>query len=218
MTDKLLSLADIARYPRPGMDAPISVGFTPDSQKVSYLSGEPGSLARELWIYDLANGERLQVTEMVSGVVGVTSTLSLNEELRRERSRQRESGVVSYQFAQAAAGEPLILLVPFNGQLFLAHSSESLTPLLGSEGAIDARLSQDGSHVAFVRSGEILVANTNGTGQPRALTSGAMDGVTNGLAEYIAQEEMDRPDGYWWSSCAAICSKLRFEIVAKGTG
>ena len=23
--------------------------------------------------------------------------------------------------------------------------------------------------------------------------------MTNGLAEYIAQEEMGRPEGYWWS-------------------
>lgn len=71
--------------------------------------------------------------------------------MRRERSRQRELGVVSYQFVQAAAGGPLILLVPFDGRLFLARGEESLNQLLDSEGAIDAQLSPDGSHIAFVR-------------------------------------------------------------------
>jgi dipeptidyl-peptidase-4 len=53
--------------------------------------------------------------------------------------------------------------------------------------------------VAFVRNGEIYVLSTEGAGQPRVLTSGAGDGVTNGLAEYIAQEEMGRHEGFWWS-------------------
>src|SRR5712692_5397296 len=135
MTDRQLSLEDVARYPRPGMDAPSCVEFTPDSQKVAYLLGVTGSLTQELWTYDLGNGERQQLTEMAGGAVSPTGTLSLEEELRRERSRQRELGVVSYQFARAAAGGPLILLVPSDGRLFLARSGEILNPLLGSEGA-----------------------------------------------------------------------------------
>src|SRR5258708_3205130 len=78
MTDKQLSLEDVAHYPRPGMDAPSRVDFTPDSQKVTYLLGAPGSLVQELWTYDLANGERRQLTEMASDEVGATGTLSLN--------------------------------------------------------------------------------------------------------------------------------------------
>jgi dipeptidyl-peptidase 4 len=178
-----------------------------------------------LWTYDLANGETQQLTKMVSGASDATETFSLDEELRRERIRQRGSGVVSYQFSQAAAGEPLSLLISFSGQLFLARGSETLTPLLDSAGATDARLSPDGSLVAFVRSSEILVVTTNGTGRPRALTSGAMDGVTNGLAEYIAQEEMERLDGYWWSPDSTHLAFVRadsrhipqYAIVHQGT-
>jgi dipeptidyl-peptidase 4 len=44
MTDRQLSLADVARYPRPGLDVPGGVTFTPDSRKVAYLLGNPGSL------------------------------------------------------------------------------------------------------------------------------------------------------------------------------
>ncbi len=199
MTDRQLTLEDVARYPRPGMDTPDRVKFTPDSQKVAYLLGTSGSLIQELWTYDVDSGERRQLTEMASDAVSLTGRFSLDEELRRERSRQRGLGITSYQFAQATEGGPLILLVPFDGRLFLARGAESLTPLLGSEGAIDPQLSPDGSHVAFVRNGEIYVLTTDGAGQPRALTSGAVDGVTNGLAEYIAQEEMNRHEGFWWS-------------------
>jgi dipeptidyl-peptidase 4 len=199
MTDKQLTLQDVARYPRPGMNAPVRVKFTPDNQKVAYLIGTDGSLAQELWTYDLDNGERRQLTELASGAMGYSSQFSLDEELRRERSRQRGLGVTGYQFVQATEGGALILLVPYDGRLFLARGAGSLTQLLGSEGAIDPQLSPDGSHVAFVRSGEIHVLSTDGTGQPRALTSGAVDGLTNGLAEYIAQEEMERHEGFWWS-------------------
>ncbi len=199
MTDRQLTLEDVARYPRPGMNAPNHIEFTPDSQKVAYLLGTSGSLIQELWTYDVDSGERRQLTEMASHAVSLTDQFSIDEELRRERSRQRGLGITGYQFVQATEGGPLILLVPFDRRLFLARGSESLTPLLGSEGAIDPQLSPDGSHVAFVHSGEIHVLTTGGAGQPRALTSGAVDGVTNGLAEYIAQEEMDRHEGFWWS-------------------
>jgi dipeptidyl-peptidase-4 len=199
MTDRQLSLADVARYPRPGMDAPGSVTFTPDSRKVAYLQGKPGSLIQELWTYDLESRTRHQVTHLTGRSASADASFSLDEELRRERSRTRESGVTGYQFARTANGAALMLLVPFDGRLYLARDGENLTPLPDSEGALDAQLSPNGSHLAFVRSGELYVVPTDGTGQPRALTEGAMEGVTNGLAEYIAQEEMDRGAGYWWS-------------------
>ena len=63
MTDRQLTLEDVARYPRPGMNAPNQVEFTPDNQKVAYLLATTGSLAQELWTYDLISGERRQLTQ-----------------------------------------------------------------------------------------------------------------------------------------------------------
>ena len=196
MSDRRLSLEDLARYPRPGMDAPTAVTFTPDQRKVAYLLAPEGSLAQELWAYDLESGERRQLTSLTEG--SAAGTLSLEEELRRERSRQRESGITSFQFVRGADGTS-ILLFPFAGRLYLARGEQEPTPLPNSEGALDARLSPDGSYVAFVRYGELHVTRIGGNNLARVLTSGAEDGVTNGLAEYVAQEEMGRHEGYWWS-------------------
>ncbi len=192
MTYKQLTLKDVARYPRPGMNAPDQVKFTPDSMKITYLQGKNDSLARELWTYDLASGERKQLTNMTGNTASQATQFSLEEELRRERSRERGLGVTSYQFAQPNDGGPLILLVPYDGRLYLARGDENLTPLLDTEGTIEPQLSPDGSHIAFVRNCELNVLTIGGTGQPRTLTSAAEDGLTNGLAEYIAQEEMGR--------------------------
>lgn len=224
MTNQQLSLADIAHYPRPGMNAPSAVTFTPDSRRVAYLWSAEGSLAQELWAYDLASGTQRPVTDLAGGSTSQGKQFSLEEELRRERTRQRKSGVTSYQFVQAKDG-PQTLLIPFDGQLYVAHGEHNLAPLAGSEGATDARLSPDGSSVAFVRAGELVVMPTNGTGQPRVLTSGAEDGVTNGLAEYIAQEEMGRQVGYWWSPDSTRVAFIRadsrhipiYAIVHQGT-
>ena len=155
MNDRQLTLEDVARYPRPGMNVPNQVEFTPDNQKVAFLLATAGSLAQELWTYDLISGERRQLTQLATDTVSHTGQFSLDEELRRERSRQRGLGVTSYQFAQTTENGPLILLIPFDGRLYLARNDEHLTPLSNTEGAIDPQLSPDGTHVAFVRDGEL---------------------------------------------------------------
>ena len=69
-------------------------------------------------------------------------------------------------------------------------------------------LSPDGRAVAFVRDDEVWVAPVDG-GAARQLTAGARAaGRTHGLAEFIAQEEMERRSGFWWSpdsQCIAFC-------------
>ena len=51
----------------------------------------------------------------------------------------------------------------------------------------------------------------NGDSEPRQLTHGARGtGKTHGLAEYIAQEEMHRMSGFWWSRDG---SKIAFAEV-----
>lgn len=190
-----LTISGVARFPRPGTNIPGRIAFTPDSQAITYLYSAEGSLVRSLWRYDLATGERT----VIAGPPPESQDegqLSREEELRRERARLRELGVTGYQFARDAS--PSVLLVPSRGRLQVSAGGAPLQLIDGIEGAIDPQLSRDGTKVAYVRDGELFVADVPG-GSPRQLTPGAEDALTNGLADFIHQEELDQPHGFWWS-------------------
>src|SRR5262249_11599248 len=73
-----------------------------------------------------------------------------------------------------------------------------VAPAAGGEQAFDPHLSPDGAQVAFVRGGELWVAPLAG-GAARQLTHGATRLRTHAQAEFVAQEEMNRHTGHWWS-------------------
>ena len=109
----------------------------------------------------------------------------------------REAGVTDYQFAKDA--RPLVLLIPAGGRLLVAAGGEPFREVHGVEGAVDPRLSRDGTKVAFVRDGELFVAGCFDGEPPRKLTAGSEGALTNGLADFIHQEELDQDHGFWWS-------------------
>ena len=104
--------------------------------------------------------------------------------------------MTDYRFATKAP-ERTILLPGGEGPRLIVGEAEPVA-ILGAEGAITPRLTSDGAQLAFVREGE-LFAMPSGGGEARQLTSGAEDGFTNGLADFIAQEEFGQSDGFWWS-------------------
>jgi dipeptidyl-peptidase-4 len=187
------------------MNVPGGLGFTPDGRAVTYLHSAEGNLVRSLWKLDLETGER---TVLAGPPPATTSeeSLSREEELRRERARLRELGVTTYEFAPEAP--ELTLLVPGGGRLWLRRGDADLEPLEGTEGAVDAHLSPRGDRVAFVREGNLFVLDLAGRSL-RQLTHDAEDGLTNGLAEFIAQEELDRDRGFWWSPDGARIAFIR---------
>lgn len=67
--------------------------------------------------------------------------------------------------------------------------------------AEDPQLSPDGRMVAFVVGGDIYIAPTSRNDsdyQDVQITFGATDTISHGVADFIAQEEMDRYRGFWW--------------------
>ena len=194
-----LTLDDLATRPEPGMDAPGAAKFAPDGRSITYLFSANGSLVRSLWSQDLVSGTR-SVIASPSPETTREETLSREDHLLRERTRTTELGVTSYSWASAAL-EPT-LLVPISGRLFVAVGDEpaqALHPIAGVEHASGALLSPDGSLVSYSADGELYVAPIRG-GSPRRLTGDAEAGVSSGLADFIAAEELDRFEGAWWAA------------------
>ena len=191
-----LTISDVAAYPRPGMDAPGMIGFTPDSQAVTWLHAADGGLVRSLWRIDAASGERA-----VLAGPGSNAPMSREEELLRERTRTRELGVSAY--AWASESDVPVLIIP-GPVVRVSIDGEPLRELDGAQGGLTPTLSPDGARLSFVREGELFVTATDDSSPPIQLTSDAEDGLTNGLADYIAQEEFGLLRGHWWSEDGRI--------------
>jgi dipeptidyl-peptidase 4 len=192
-----IPLEDVAAYPLPGMTHPVSLSFSPDDRLITFLYSEAGSLVRQLYQFDPRTGKR-SLGAFTPGEGVSEDNLSPEERLRRERQRTLALGVTSYQWADQADR----LLLPLPDGLYLQEGAGApLRKLVGSEAGavIDPQFSPDGNWVAYVQQDELNVVAVEG-GLPMQITSGAREcGWTHGLAEYIAQEEMGRSHGFWWS-------------------
>lgn len=191
-----LPLEAVVTDPLPGMALPGELAFSPDDRLITFLFSPDRSLTRALFALDPATGER-RALALPAGGGATEDNISLEEKLRRERARQRELGITQYFWATS---RPRIL-VPLRGALHVMDGPDApLRPLVeGGPPALVPALSPDGNWVAYVQDAELFVVPFAG-GAPRMLTRGARGtGKTNGLAEYVAQEEMRRREGFWWS-------------------
>jgi len=197
-----------------------SVTFLPDGSNVLYLrSAEYGTLSRRLYATDTATGATREVACTPPGT-GEEKELSLEERLRRERARMMNTGVTSFKVA-GAEGRAGRVLVPMGGALYVRDGIGEDAPLrklfdpeaapLGPGPILDPHISEDGSLVCFVWREELYCVPADGSAPPRALTAGARGtGVTHGLADFLAQEELDRYEGFWISPDS---SQVAFEEV-----
>lgn len=175
---------------------PRSVQLTPDADAVLFLRSGPRSFVQDLYSFDLASAkERVLIT--VDKILGSAEEHLTREELaRRERSRTSTKGIVSYQMSEDGKN----ILAPLSGRLFVIdRASGAVKELVGAPGfPIDPQFSRDGSKVACVREGDLYVLDV-ASGAETRVTRGATTTVTHGLAEFVAQEEMGRFHGTWWS-------------------
>ncbi len=180
---------------------PTAIAFSPDGSTVTFLAADDGSLDQRLMALDVATLERRVLP--TPGAVVAEDDLPLEEKLRRERARELAVGVTRYQWAKRGTR----VLVPMADGLWVLDDldAEPRRVVESSPGRplLDARLSDDGTRVGFVRDDEVHVADVE-TGAVVQVTSGASGtGRTNGLAEFMAQEEMGRPYGFWFSDDGA---------------
>lgn len=183
-----LSIQDVSAFPKPGTRIPTAWQFAEDGRTLYYLYAAQGT-ERALWAYDTESHERRIVAEEPQGQQFDT----FDEEMRRQRMRRRWDGIASYQAAKN------LILVPHRGRLYLSRDEGPLTALSDLEDVVDPSFSHDAQSVFGVVGGNVVQISV-ADGQVRKLTHGAEDGLTYGLAEYIAQEELERLRGYWLSS------------------
>ena len=71
--------------------------------------------------------------------------------------------------------------------------------LLGDGTPFDPHLSPDGKRISFVGDGDLWLVDVDGGKPPRRLTQHP-PAIEYGVADFVSQEEFDRPRGYFWSA------------------
>ncbi len=171
--------------------APVHVTPLPGGRAVLFLASGPRDTGQKLFRFDL--GE--PVRELASAAsLGDAGTPSVEEKARRERARVSASGLTDYALSRNGKAA----LVVSGGRMSLVDTGTGAARHLPGTGWIAPRLSPDGTAVAAVRDDDLHVVDV-ASGTDIAVTTGGTETVTHGLAEFAAEEELDRLDGFWWS-------------------
>jgi dipeptidyl-peptidase-4 len=210
-TDDMATLEIERLYAAPDLDgpSPLGVKISPDSSRVTFLRGkETDPLQMDLWEYNLADREMRLLVDSTALVPG-DETLSEEELARRERLRiVGQRGIVSYRLSPDGNR----LLFPLSGDLFLYDLERRETrQLTATEPAeTDPKFSATGRYVSFIRDQDLIAIDLESFDELR-LTKDGGGLIRNGMAEFIAQEEMDRYTGYWWAPDDSAVAFIRVD-------
>lgn len=168
--------------------------LTVTAERVLFLRGLADHPKQSLWILD-DQGERVLVD--ADQVMTVSDDDIPDEErARRERARERGSGVVTYACDRDARHVAFSL----GGKLLTTNTLDETTQLLAVDGpVVDPRPDPTGQRVAYVQDQALWSVRLDGTNAPRMLASDRHPDVSWGLAEFVAGEEMGRTRGFWWA-------------------
>jgi dipeptidyl-peptidase-4 len=189
-------------FDAPALAGPTIIGLkiSPDGSRVTYLKGKADDKDRlDLWEYDI-HDKQARVLVDSKALAPKQEKLSDEELGRRERQRTAAlSGILEYTFAPSGDA----VLFPLSGKLYYYQlakkKAKPVVELIDTHGfATDATVSPAGGYVAYVRD-QNLYSYDIAAKQEKALTTDGGGPIKNGMAEFIAQEEMDRSTGYWWA-------------------
>lgn len=189
-------LEDYALTRRFSLGRPRSISLVPDGSAALFLRSPADSPVQDLYSFDTSTGEERLLLTADQILQGAEENLSIEERARRERMRLSAKGIASYRLSRDGGR----VLVALSGRLFVIQRiTGEVTELHSEKGyPLDPQFSPDGKHVSCVRDSELCVINIE-TGREQQLTTGAEGAITNARAEFVAQEEMGRRTGYWWS-------------------
>ncbi|MEU8250362.1 prolyl oligopeptidase family serine peptidase [Nonomuraea sp. NPDC048916] len=196
----------IARTQRFSLGVPRAFTLSPDGRRALFLRTRGGEDRTScLWLLD-EDQERLLVAPET---LGAAESVPEAERIRRERARERATGVVAY----AADADLRTAFFAVDGRLWAVDTDGGDPRLVPTAGpVIDPRPDPTGSRVAYVTGGALHVVEL-ADGHDRLLASPDKPEVVWGLAEHVAAESMGRMRGYWWSPDGARLLAARVDTT-----
>lgn len=197
-------------FASPSLDGPQprEVKISPDGRYLTLLRNRTEDRQRyDLWGYDRESGEWRMLVDSLK--LGSNRPLSETEKMQRERKRVGDlKGIVAYGWSDDGRS----IIVPLDGDLYLAGLDGSVRRLTDSpEDELNSALSPGGKYLSFVRDQRLWVGSLEqGAQKPVTPEEGAKT-VHWGEAEFVAQEEMDRMAGYWWSPDDSLIAVERYD-------
>ena len=201
--------------------------MSPDGKRITFLKGKQEKTTQlDLWQYEMETGKSILLVDSNSFLQGKEEVLSEEEKARRERNRTLtgKSGILGYFWSEDSKS----LLFPIGGDVYVLPLGGELKQLTHTpEYETDIRFSPKATYVSYIRDRELYAVEVS-TGKEMQLTHGATDTIANGMAEFVAQEELGRNTGYWWSADetrvafeqfdeSAVLIKDRYEIQPDGS-
>ncbi|GIU66959.1 S9 family peptidase [Candidatus Phycosocius spiralis] len=184
----------------PALNGPVprAAKFSPDAKLVTWLRPNDQDFLRlDLWAAPVEGGKAFQLIDS-KALVPDEGELSDVEKARRERQRMAGSrGLISYDWDQKGQA----ILAPLGGDIYYVSLDTPQIPRRLTQTPqfeTDAQISPQGGYVSFIRDASLIVMNL-ANGQEKAVSPHGHEAITYGMAEFIAQEEMDRDTGYWWA-------------------
>lgn len=180
---------------RLGQPAPLAIA--PDG---TVLFRRTAARDRVSDLYQLPPGGEASVLASAATLLsGGSEQLSDAEKARRERTRTSTRGVVDISLSEDGRR----VLVPIGERLFVIDRATGAPSEVaaGPGYPFDPQLSPDGSRVVFNRDGDVWVVPVDrpaGGGKPVRVTQHPPE-LEYGVAEFAAQEELERRRGTWWS-------------------
>jgi dipeptidyl-peptidase-4 len=192
---KELTIERVFDSPSLSGSVPKSPKLSPDGRYLTVLRNRANDLQRyDLWAFDRQTGQWSMLVD--SEKLGTGQALSEAEKMQRERKGTVSlKGIVTYDWS--ADGKTI--LVPLDGVLYLAgvDGSVRVAKGVGKGETLNPALSETGKYLSFVRGNRLWVGPVGGAARP--VTPAEGERVHWGDPEFIAQEELGRYSGYWWS-------------------
>ncbi|HEV2933312.1 MAG TPA: DPP IV N-terminal domain-containing protein, partial [Streptosporangiaceae bacterium] len=184
------------------LGVPRAFRVSPDGKTVVYLRTKSGAdPVTCLWALDVGSGQERLVAD--PGALGASEEdLPPEERARRERVREQAGGIVAYATDEAVT----VAAFALSGRVYAVPLTAGGGPpgeVATHTPALDPRPDPTGRRLAYVCGGALrvtgLAADAAAAADQVIADPAGQAGVTFGLPEFIASEEMGRYRGYWWS-------------------